>query len=140
MKFFSIFENFIDSNLIVNNASIIIEFLAKIYLLSFNIFGVISVIVFLSVSKPTNAVNPYIWMIWMLIIKNSLIVSSASNLLFVVNSDRVFLIKEKDSNNSLYPFVCNENFSSIWSLFWFFSISRLALKMTKIVRIVNIEL
>ncbi len=57
MKIFSTFENFIDSYLIVNNASIIIVFLANTYLLSFNIFGAIPVIDFLIVRKPVDAVN-----------------------------------------------------------------------------------
>jgi len=92
-------------------------FLANIYLLSSNILYITSLEIFFNPIEPPDVVIVYMCAIWTLIITRSRIVSSAGNLEFSVNSDRVFFIIENESNK-LFIFVEEfETFSGISNCF-----------------------
>jgi len=94
-------------------------FLVNIYLLSSNIMKITSLKIFFNPIVPIDVVNEYKCKIWTLIITRSRIVSSAANLVFSINSDRVFFMIENESNKLLIFVEGFETFSGIFNCFRF---------------------
>jgi hypothetical protein len=73
--------------------------------------------IFFNPIAPKDVVNEYKCTIWTLIITRSRIVSSAGNLDFSINSDRVFFMIENESNKLLIFVEGFETFSGISNSF-----------------------